>query len=169
MRWRAGELDRLLDEGYADIVGRVTALLAVHGWQVFPEVTFSEYGERGSIDVLAWHEASRTLLVVEVKTEIASAEELLRRHDVKVRLAARIARTRLGLDPRAVGRLLVIDDGSTTRRRVARLAPVLDRVYPTRGRDVTRWLGAPSGEIGGILLVAADERARVRRRIRPSP
>jgi hypothetical protein len=54
------------------------------------------FGERGSIDLLAWHESSRTLLVIELKTELTSVEETLRRHDSKVRLAPGIARERFG-------------------------------------------------------------------------
>jgi hypothetical protein len=40
-------------------------------------VTFSIYGERGSIDLLAWHSETRTLLVVELKSELTSIEETL--------------------------------------------------------------------------------------------
>jgi hypothetical protein len=46
----------------------VTRLLADDGWEAVPEVTYSIFGERGSID-LAWHPASRTLLVIELKSE----------------------------------------------------------------------------------------------------
>jgi transcriptional regulator with XRE-family HTH domain len=53
IRWRGGELDRLLDEGHAGVVGSIAELLRMRGWDVFPEVTFSEFGERGSIDLLA--------------------------------------------------------------------------------------------------------------------
>ena len=66
------------------------------GWDVLPEVTYAIYGERGSIDILAWHPSTRTMLVVEVKTEITSVEELLRRHDAKVRLGPTIGRERFG-------------------------------------------------------------------------
>lgn len=75
IRWRGGEIDRLMDEGHASVVGWVMALLAGLGWETAAEVTFAVRGERGSIDVLAWHAASRTLLVVEVKTELTSLEE----------------------------------------------------------------------------------------------
>lgn len=108
VRWRGGELDRLLDEGHADLVGRIAGLLRRHGWEVLTEVTYSEFGERGSIDVLAWHPGRRVLLVVEVKTEIASSEELLRRHDAKVRLGPKIARDRFGWAPTSSARLLVL-------------------------------------------------------------
>lgn len=85
--WRGGQLDRLLDEGHAATGGICASRLRGDAWDVLAEVTYAVYGERGSIDLLAWHAATRTLLVVEIKTEITSAEETLRRHDAKVRLA----------------------------------------------------------------------------------
>jgi transcriptional regulator with XRE-family HTH domain len=164
IRWRGGDLDRLLDEGHADIVGRMAELLQSKGWEVLPEATFSEWGERGSIDLLAWHEATRTILIVEVKTEIASAEELMRRHDVKVRLAPTIARERFGQTPVAIGRLLVVTHSPTNRRRVARLHPVLGGAYPNRGRDVRRWIASPHGSIAGLVFVQGSAGAGSRRR-----
>ena len=82
--FRGGELDRLLDEGHASLVGAIVARLEGLGWECRPEVSFAVFAERGSIDVVAWHPATRTLLVIEVKTELVSVEETLRRHDVKV-------------------------------------------------------------------------------------
>jgi hypothetical protein len=148
------------------VVGTVMALLSRRGWTVLSEVTFSEWGERGSIDVLAWHPTTRMLLVVEVKTEIASAEETLRRLDVKVRLAPRIAEERFGARPRSVARLLVVADRSTNRRRVARLGQMLDAAFPLRGRAVRDWIRRPSAPIAGILFAAEREAGRTRRRVR---
>jgi transcriptional regulator with XRE-family HTH domain len=51
IRWRGGDLDRLLDEGHAALVGRVAEWLARLGWAIRPEVTYSVWGERGSIDL----------------------------------------------------------------------------------------------------------------------
>ncbi|HEU0242331.1 MAG TPA: helix-turn-helix domain-containing protein [Candidatus Limnocylindrales bacterium] len=164
--WRGGSLDRLLDEGHADVVGTVITLLRRRGWTVLTEVTFSQWGERGSIDVLAWHSGTRTLLVVEVKTEITSAEETLRRLDVKVRLAPGIARDRFGASPRAIARLLVVADRSTNRRRVDRLAAVFDGAFPVRGDAVRSWMHAPVGTIDGLLFVGERGGARGRRRVR---
>jgi transcriptional regulator with XRE-family HTH domain len=176
VRWRGGDLDRLLDEGHADLVGRIVTLLQRRGWQVLSEVTFSEFGERGSIDVLAWHAPTRTLLVIEVKTEITSAEELLRRHDVKVRLAPKLGRDRFGASPACVGRLLVVADGTANRRRVERLAAILDTAYPSRGRDVRAWIARPQGDLRGLVFTAQSTAAirhvrrqpRVRRPVRDS-
>jgi transcriptional regulator with XRE-family HTH domain len=95
VQWRNGDLDRLLDEGHASLVGRVAAVLDATWWVVLPEVTFALYRDRGSIDILAWHAATATLLV-EVKTELTSIEETLRKHDMKVRVAPQVALERVG-------------------------------------------------------------------------
>lgn len=172
VRWRGGALDRLLDEGHAAIVQRVAAMLRESGWTVIAEATYSIYGERGSVDLLAWDPVTRTVLIVEVKTEIASAEEMLRRHDEKTRLAARLAEERFGEAPLEIGRLLVLEDSDRNRRRAARLDDLLGRTYPVRGPALRRWLKAPAGSIGGLLFASAGTaigragRIRVRRRIR---
>ena len=156
VRWRAGELDRLLDEGHAAIVGQIATILRRLGWDVLTEVTYSDYGERGSIDLLAWHAPTRTLLVIEVKTEITSAEELLRRHDAKVRLAPKIAKERFGATPSQTVRLLVLGGSQANRSRFARLAPVLASAYPLPPREIRPWLRAPLAPVrGGVLFVAA--------------
>ena len=67
-------------------------------------MTFAVYRESGSIDLVGWHPGTATLLIVEVKTELTSVEETLRRHDTKVRLAARVVGDRFGWNPRAVAR-----------------------------------------------------------------
>jgi hypothetical protein len=169
VRWRAGALDRLLDEGHADIVGRMVTYLVARGWTVIPEATYSEWGERGSIDILAWHQESRTLLVIEVKTEIASVEELLRRHDVKVRLAPRLAEARFGARPATTARLLVLSASATNRRRVERMDAALGAAYPMRGSEVRAWLRRPDGALSGLLFVGggtANRRPTSARRMR---
>jgi transcriptional regulator with XRE-family HTH domain len=162
--WRGGLLDRLLDEGHAAIVSAVASRLRSDGWDVLPEVTYAVYRQHGSIDILAWHAPSRTLLVVEVKTEITSAEELLRRHDEKVRLGPQICRERFNATPSAVGRLLVVADTGANRRRVARLDAMLSSVYPRRGSALTAWLRRPDGPMGGLLFVDAGVRRGAPRR-----
>jgi hypothetical protein len=165
--WRGGELDRLLDEGHAAIGGTLADQLVAAGWQVLPEVTYSVFGERGSIDLLAWHAPTRTLLVIEIKTEIASAEEMLRRHDVKVRLAPGIGFERFGVRPAAVARLLVVAESTGNRNRVARLGALLSAAYPLRGAAVRAWLAAPVGPMGGILFLNTVPSGAKGRPVRP--
>lgn len=175
IRWRGGDLDRLLDEGHAALGGQLTAWLSRFGWEIRPEVTFSIWGEHGAIDLLALHEATGTLLVVEVKTELASVEETLRRHDAKVRLADRIATDQRGWTPRAVARLLVLPDGATARRRVERHEVLLARSYPLRGRELRRSLRAPRSPMSGLIFVSFPRGMRdrqtvlSRKRIRHAP
>ena len=170
VRWQGGELDRLLDRAHAELVERAARLLIRLGWEVHIEVSFARYGERGSVDILAWHRDARVLLIVEVKSEISGVEETLRRHDVKVRLAPHIAFERLGERPAHVARLLVLPDTSSTRRRLTEHDITFRRAYPARGRPVARWLAAPDGPLAGILLLrgTAGGPGR-RRRVRPGP
>jgi hypothetical protein len=120
---------------------------------VRPEVSFAVYGERGSIDVVGWHAPSGTLLVIEVKTELASIEETMRRHDTKVRLAARVVEERFGWRPRRVARLLVLPEHRTARRQVERHASVLGSAYPLRGVPLREWLREPAGSVAGLLFM----------------
>lgn len=55
LRWKGEGLDRLLDEDHARLVELVVLKLQALGWEVAVEVSFSRFGERGSIDVLAFH------------------------------------------------------------------------------------------------------------------
>ncbi|HEU0245397.1 MAG TPA: helix-turn-helix transcriptional regulator, partial [Candidatus Limnocylindrales bacterium] len=61
LSWQGEGLDRLLDAAHAGLVDQVVTILRANGWAVIPEATFSRYGERGSIDVLAWHAERRAL------------------------------------------------------------------------------------------------------------
>jgi transcriptional regulator with XRE-family HTH domain len=64
LRWRGELLDRLTDEGHAAVVEVIVRRLQRLGWIAEVEVSFSIWGERGSIDVLGFHPASATLLVI---------------------------------------------------------------------------------------------------------
>lgn len=167
VRWRGGELDRLVDRRHAVLAGRLAARLAGLGWEVVPEVSYSEFGERGSIDLLARHAETATLLVIEIKSELTSIEETVRRHDAKSRLGAKVARDRFGWVASSVARLLVLPDERTPRRHVARFADVLGRAYSSRGRAVSAWLAAPDGAISGLLFLSHADGARLRQRSGP--
>ncbi len=98
-RWRGADLARLMDARHASIAGVVVDRLSRLGWEVWPEHTFSVYGERGSIDILAWHPPARALLVVEVKSQIVDIQDLVSTLDRKRRLTPRLA-SDLGWHPR---------------------------------------------------------------------
>ncbi len=145
VRWRGGLVDRLLDEGHAALAGAIAGRLAGWGWEVAPEVSYSVFGERGSIDVLAWHARSRALLIIEVKTELVSIEATLRKHDEKVRLGPKVAAERFGWRAVVVGGLVALPSDRTQRRRADRHEAVLGRALPVRGQAVRAWLQRPSG------------------------
>jgi transcriptional regulator with XRE-family HTH domain len=163
LRWRGELLDRLLDESHAAVVELIVGRLRRLGWIVEVEVSFSIWGERGSIDVFAFHPGTRALLVVEVKSVIADSQATLHGLDRKVRLAVEVAKGR-GWQPRHVSRLLVVAASATSRRRVARLATTWDAALPARGSIVRRWLAAPDGPIAGLLFVSNDSQDGTRRR-----
>jgi transcriptional regulator with XRE-family HTH domain len=163
--WRGGAIDRLLDEGNSELVESVAGQLARLGWDARLEVTFNEYGDRGSIDILGLLPASAIAVVVEVKTEITAVDETIRRLDVKERLAPKIVRDRLGWTPRHVSRLLVVLDTATNRRRVAAHEPGLGRAFPVRGPEARRWLRYPNAPVSALLFRSVtNQRGRIRRR-----
>lgn len=153
VRWRGAEVDRLLDDAHASLVGATATSLRTSGWDVALEVTFSRYGERGSIDVLGFHRATQALLVIEVKSSLASVEELLRRLDVKVRLAPRIAADVWGVRIDRASRLVILPATRTERRHVDRHHEVLSVALPILGRRTLAWLRSPEGMLAGIAFV----------------
>jgi transcriptional regulator with XRE-family HTH domain len=167
LRWRGGELDRLLNAGHAGLLEAVSRRFArLPGWISLPEVTFSIYGERGSIDILAWHAASRSLLVVELKTAIVDVHDLLATLDRKRRLATQIGRER-GWDAATVSVWVAVSDTLTNRRRVAAHETALRSVLPTGGVAVGRWLRWPVESIAALSFLSVARHESVRN-MRPS-
>ena len=153
VRWRGGDLDRLLNARHALLAERWVAWLeTVGGWEVRPEVSFAIFGERGVIDLLAWHVESRALLVIELKTEIVDVGELLATLDRKARLGARVAAD-LGWPAATVSVLLAIADGRTNRRRIGAHARVFGAAFPDDGRRLRAWLRSPRGFVRALTFV----------------
>ncbi len=152
--WNGAALDHLLDERHAELVETSIAVLRANAWRTEAEVTFSEYGERGSIDVLGGHEATRSVFVGEVKTAWGSMEETNRRLDVKVRLAPKLAMERFGWRPKAVARVLILPADRSLRRVAHRHALTLESVYPARSRAVRNWIRRPAGPLRGMWFLS---------------
>lgn len=165
VRWRGGALDRVLDERHAVLIGHTVKLLQSCGWLPMVELSYSRFGERGSIDVVGWHLEARSLIVVEVKTELTSVEAMLRKLDEKVRLAPAICREAQGWPADVVSRVVVLPPDSTPRRAVARHAAVLDATLPARGSQVREWLKRPTGSLSGILFVSPTRGSGARRAV----
>lgn len=150
--WHGEGLDRLRDARHAAIVERMILRLTDDGWIARTEVSFSEYGERGSIDILAFHPVSGALLVIEVKSVVPDLQAMLSNLDRKTRLAAGIAKG-LGWTVRSVSRLLVLPDDRTARRRVQEHEATFAASLSARTAAVKRWLRAPSAALAGILFL----------------
>jgi transcriptional regulator with XRE-family HTH domain len=162
-RWRGGDLDRLLNARHAAMHESFGGFLRSQpGWDCAPEVSFSIYGERGVIDILAWHEASRALLVIELKTEIVDPQEIAGTLDRKRRLAPVIARDR-GWDARLVGTWLVIAEGSTNRRRVEAHRTLFSSALPHDARMFRGWLRSPSLPADGLMFWSYASRSSASR------
>lgn len=159
-------LDRLLDADHAGLVERVVIALRAAGWTCATEVSFAIDGERGSVDVLAWHQSSGVLLVIEVKSVIPDLQGTLVTLDRKARLGARIARG-IGWTPSAVGRLLVVADDRTARRRVAEHEATFAAHLPDRALAVRRALRAPdsSRPVRGLWFLSGSTQATARHRV----
>jgi hypothetical protein len=106
------------------------------------EVTFSEFGERGSIDIVGRHQASGMIAVIEVKGSISDVNQTIIGLDQKRRLMPEIARKR-GWACRGTAAILVVADSSTARDRVGRHRATFDAAYPLRGPAVAGWLRNP--------------------------
>jgi transcriptional regulator with XRE-family HTH domain len=161
LRWNGEGLDRLLDQAHAGLVEALVKRLKIDGWVTDVEVSFSIRGERGSIDVLGYHEATGMLLVSEVKSVVPDSQATLAGVDRKARLAPEIARAR-GWSCRGVARLLVIGDSSTSRRRIDSLAATYGTAFPASGADVRRWLRRPDSPIAGLLFLPYSQPTHAR-------
>jgi len=159
------DLDRLLDGDHAAIVERIAQLLRRLGWELVPEATFNVFGDRGSIDILAFHPATGALLVVEVKSVVPDVQATLSGVDRKARIAARVARDR-GWRVGSVSRWLVVPGDKTSRRRIERHAETFRAALPGTTVEMRRWAAAPDGPVAGIVFVSPSTLATGRHRIR---
>ena len=167
LRWRGGELARLLDQRHAAMQDQVAARLArLVGWQFVAEASFSVYGERGSIDLLAWHADRQALLIIELKSELLDLQDLLATLDRKRRLAPVIARER-GWLPRIVATWVVLEEGHGNRRRVATHGAVLRHAFPADARVMGRWLIRPDTVVAGLSFLTIARPMNARRTMAP--
>jgi transcriptional regulator with XRE-family HTH domain len=154
LRWRGGLADRLVDRGHARIVEAIVAELGRLGWVCLPEYTFNVYGERGSVDALAWHPVHRALLIVEVKTRLTDMQAMLGSLSKKVRLVpAEVARER-GWERLVLGHVVVLLDTRANRSTVATHRATFDATFPGRTRDVRAWLRSPKTNLAGLWFLA---------------
>ncbi len=157
-------------------------LEAVGGWQWAAETSFSAWGERGVIDLLAWHAGRCCLLVIELKTELVDPAALLAQVGRYRRVAPAVARERgWGTESpktlrnsvapnrvvssarsvasgRAVGSgdvacWVVVADTSSNRARLARHRALLRGTFPVDGRKMAGWVADPREPVMGLSFL----------------
>lgn len=165
-RWRGAALDRFMGSRHAAMAEVVTRWLIGAGWEVRPEVSFNHDGERGVVDLVAWHAASPTLLLVELKTELADISDLLTVTDRRRRLAEKIV-SQFGWVPRHIGQWVVVAESRTNKRRLAEHRTVLRAAFPTDGRSIYGWLARPERDLAALWFLPDSGGSSARRRSTP--
>jgi transcriptional regulator with XRE-family HTH domain len=143
IRWEGERLDRLIDRNHAATQELAAASLRSRGWQTAVEVSFNHYGDRGRVDVLAYHQPTACVLVGEVKSAIGDVQDTLGRIDVKVRLARSLAENAGWSTVRGVLPALIVTE-SRTSRRVITAHPTLFARFSVTGRSAHAWLRNPA-------------------------
>ena len=161
-RARAMDVDRVVNARHASMADYLVGWIdAFDGWVMKPEVSYSEYGERGVIDLVCWHAASGCLLIVEIKTELLEFGELLAKLDAKERLGPRIA-ARFGWKPRSTSVCLLVAESTTNRRRAEAHGALLRAALPDGAVALVRWLRRPSGSMHALRFVSDARPGNVR-------
>jgi len=173
-QWRGGDGTRLLDADHATLVNRVVGILAASGWETLVEYSFSEYGERGSVDVVGWHASRRALLISEIKPRLLDSQETLGTLGRKVRIVPRLLARDRGWRADRVGVALVLADLTANRAAVSRHTSTFAAALPQRGRAVRDWLREPGASLAGVWFLSPSNGATgtqhrgARRRVRRS-
>jgi transcriptional regulator with XRE-family HTH domain len=164
--WRNPEVERLRDMRHAELVEAAARVLTEFGWEMIPEYTFSQYGERGAVDCLAWHSASRALLIGEIKTRIWDLKEMLSTLDRKRRIVPGLLRRERGWRAHSVDVVLAMPEKSTHRHLIERHSATFEGALPDRQIEVRRWLEKPSGDLRGIWFLPDSHRTDTGKRPR---
>jgi hypothetical protein len=112
-------------------------------------VTFSHFGERGVIDILAWHAETRSLLIVELKTELVDPQGLVATMHRRVRLGPKIAAEQ-GWRPVTISSWVIVRSSRTEKRRLRQHQAILRHAFPADGRSMRRWMPRPQGSIAAL-------------------
>lgn len=157
---------RQQDPAHARLGGYVVRRLRGAGWRTATEVEVGGDRSRGWIDVLAVHEESRVVLVIELKTEIHDLGAIERSLNWYQREAWAAAR-RLGWRPRRISSWLLLLATEANDSRVLSNRLSFDTGFPLRSRQLAELIAGAAGidDARGIAMI--DPRSRRRAWCRP--
>jgi hypothetical protein len=164
VRYRGGLGDRLVDAAHAALVEFVVGFLRRESWEVEIEFAFNVFGDRGSVDVLAWHARTRTLLIVEVKSRFTDLQAMLLSLARKLRVVPDVVRRDRGWDAAEVARIVVVHGSAQNRAVVVRYHSSFESTLPARASQIRRWLRDPSGPLAGVWFVSPEALSSIGRR-----
>lgn len=148
------------DAAHAICSAYVQRRLEALGWLVAREVRIEQGRYLGWIDLLAFHEATGTLLVIEVKTRLDDAGAIERSMDWHMSTAMRAAR-RLGWHPKRLTGWLLALATAEVDDALRRTRTIWDRAFPKRAAELALTIADPSVADGrGLALI--DPRSRRR-------
>jgi len=161
--------ERQRDGVHAVLNGASARWLGRHAWTPATEVQVGSPAPKGWIDILAFREADRALLVEETKTDLPDFGGLQRRLAFYVREARDCARL-LGWEPARVAGLVIGLDSQTLAERLQRNRDLLAEAFPTPVDRMAAWLRDPAAEPPrGWTFALADPASRAEPWLRPIP
>lgn len=151
--------DRQRDAAHARCVPYVAGRIARMGWDVRREVEIHHGRSHGWIDVFAFHAATRSAVVVEVKSAVPDIGATQRTLGWYTRMAWDVGRS-FGSPMRRVGAALLCLATVVNEARLAQNADLMRQAYPVRATALFDWLAAPVGDLPGPAVAFIDPRSR---------
>lgn len=160
--------ERQADAVHSVINGFIARRLERWLWLPVLEAQVGSPVPRGWIDLVAYREADRSLLVEETKSDIPDMGGLQRSVSFYQSMAWEVARG-IGWNPTRIAVLVVALDSETVAGRLADNRETVTRAFPERIGDVAAWLSDPGRPIPRRwALGTCDPASRERAWLRPT-
>jgi transcriptional regulator with XRE-family HTH domain len=148
-----------VDQVHARCSGYAARRLISGSWLVEREVEVGGDRSRGWIDILAFHERSRSLLVIEVKTEIHDIGAIERTINWYRRESLGAAR-RFGWHPARILSALLVLQSNVNDRRIVDSSTVFAAAFPGRATELRTLIDGSGDPAEDRFLAMIDPRSR---------
>jgi transcriptional regulator with XRE-family HTH domain len=146
---------------HARCIAYVERRIRSAGWETAREVEIVQARSHGWIDIVAFHPRSKTLLVIEVKTQLVDLGSVERQVGWYTRAAGDAARRRGWTPHRTVAWLLVLASAEVDRV-IATNRHLLGTAFPMRARGMLGWLSEDLHPLTSRGLAMIDPRSKRR-------